>query len=72
MLSMEKEKYVLISIITSDEQETMASLDELSRLIDTAGGEECGRVLQRLPHPDVKSYLGSGKVEELRMEVIMI
>ncbi|MCR5281878.1 MAG: GTPase HflX [Lachnospiraceae bacterium] len=68
---MEKEKYILISIITSDEQETMASLDELSRLIDTAGGEECARLVQRLPHPDVKSYLGSGKVEELRMEVIM-
>ncbi len=70
-MPMEKEKYILISIITSDEQETMASLDELSRLIDTAGGEECARLVQRLPHPDVKSYLGSGKVEELRMEVIM-
>ncbi|MBR4760556.1 MAG: GTPase HflX [Lachnospiraceae bacterium] len=47
----------------------MTSLDELSRLLDTAGGEECGRLTQRLPHPDVKSYFGSGKVEELRMHI---
>ncbi|MCR4691062.1 MAG: GTPase HflX [Lachnospiraceae bacterium] len=46
----------------------MASLDELAGLLDTAGGEECGRMIQRLPHPDVRTYLGSGKVEELALE----
>ena len=65
------EKYILISIVTSDEQRTMASLDELARLIDTAGGEECGRVIQKLPHPDTRYYLGSGKVEELRYEIAL-
>ncbi len=68
---MEKEKYILISIISSDEQEIIASLDELARLIDTAGGMECGRIMQRLPHPDPKYYLGSGKIEELRLEIEM-
>ena len=67
---MEKERYVLISI-ASDEAETMASLDELARLLDTAGGEECGRMIQKLPHPDGKYYLGSGKVEELRFQIEM-
>ncbi len=66
---MEKERFILIGIIDSDEQETMTSLDELSRLLDTAGGEECARMTQRLPHPDMKTYFGSGKVEELSLHI---
>ena len=56
-------------MITSDEAPVNSSLDELALLLETAGGMECGRLTQRLEHPDTRSYLGSGKVEELRQEI---
>lgn len=42
------------------------SLDELERLADTAGAVVVTRLTQRLERPIPKSYIGSGKVEELR------
>lgn len=42
------------------------SLDELERLADTAGAVTVARLTQRLDRPVPKSYIGSGKVEELR------
>lgn len=41
------------------------SLDELSRLLDTAGGEEVARVLQQKPVFDPATVIGSGKVAEI-------
>lgn len=46
------------------------SLDELSRLAETAGAKVVGRLVQRLDHPNSKSFLGSGKVYELRSLVV--
>ncbi len=42
------------------------SLDELERLVHTAGAITVGRVVQRLDHPIPKSFIGSGKVHEVR------
>lgn len=42
------------------------SLDELERLADTAGAGTVARLTQRLDRPVPKSYIGSGKVEELK------
>src|SRR5579863_9035578 len=42
------------------------SLDELEELARTAGAEVIGRVSQRLEHPDPKTYLGRGKLNEAR------
>lgn len=42
------------------------SLDELERLADTAGASTVARLTQRLDRPIPKSYIGSGKVEELK------
>lgn len=42
------------------------SLDELERLADTAGAVVVGRMTQRLDRPVPKSFIGSGKVEELK------
>lgn len=42
------------------------SLDELERLAATAGAEVVARMTQRLDHPVPRSYIGSGKVEELK------
>ena len=41
-------------------------LDELSFLAETAGAKEVKRFYQRLPHPDSKTFLGKGKIEEIR------
>lgn len=45
------------------------SLDELERLADTAGAVVVGRLTQRLDRPVPKSFIGSGKVEELKSMV---
>jgi len=57
---------VLVSVSTADENETtMRSLDELARLLETAGGEEAARIIQNRATPDKATYIGSGKVQEL-------
>lgn len=56
------EKALLVGI-ESDE-----SLDELSALCESAGGEVVGRVLQKRSHPDGATYLGSGRAEQLSLE----
>ena len=45
--------------------ETEAGLDELARLVDTAGADVMERVMQRRSTPDPATYLGRGKAEEL-------
>ncbi len=42
-----------------------SGLDELSRLLDTAGGSTFARVIQLKPSPDPATVIGSGKVEEI-------
>ncbi len=41
------------------------SIDELERLLDTAGGEVFARVIQNKSTPDPRTFIGSGKVEEI-------
>ncbi len=57
---------LLVSVSTTDEAEKcMRSLDELARLLETAGGEEAARVVQNRATPDKATYIGSGKVLEI-------
>lgn len=49
-----------------DDAEVTASLDELERLVDTAGGVVVARATQRRGHPDPATYVGGGKIDELR------
>jgi GTPase len=42
------------------------SLEELARLADTAGLEVAATVSQKLAHPDASTFVGKGKVEELK------
>ena len=44
-------------------------LEELERLVDTAGGLVVGEVTQQIDKPNPATYLGKGKVEELRMVI---
>lgn len=43
------------------------SLDELARLVDTAGAAVVGREVQSRPSPDVATYIGRGKAEEIEL-----
>lgn len=61
-----EEKYILIAVSDGNQDKTMASLDELERLLDTAGAEAVYRVVQTLPHPNSATYVGTGKAEELK------
>lgn len=62
----EPERVALVALITDkDEGAAMASLDELWRLVETAGGEVAARVTQSKDKPDPATYIGSGKVKEL-------
>jgi len=49
-----------------DDAEVQASLDELERLVDTAGGVVVARATQRRLHPDPATHVGEGKIIELR------
>lgn len=62
----EKVKAVLISVSEDmTEEQVESSLDELERLLETAGGEAVARVIQNRPAPDKATYIGSGKVKEI-------
>ena len=63
-----RERIVLVGVGMPDatDEETDASLDELAALIDTAGADEVGRLVQRRDHPDHTWFIGKGKAEELR------
>ena len=49
-----------------DPEETEKSLDELERLLETAGGSCFAKVVQNKDHPDPRTCVGSGKVAEIR------
>ena len=60
-------KAVLVGIVTRDTnaEEIEKELDELARLLDTAGGEEVARLVQNKETPDPRTVIGSGKIWEL-------
>ena len=63
-----REKIVLVGVAGPgrDLDAVDASLDELALLVDTAGADEVARMIQRRDHPDPATYVGSGKVAEIR------
>lgn len=65
------EKAVLIGIITKnqDEEKLEEFLDELEFLTYTAGGEVVKRFTQKMDMPNSKTFIGTGKMEEVRLYV---
>jgi len=59
------EKAVLVAL-DQGRRDISASLDELELLVDTAGSESVGRIVQRRDQPDVATFVGRGKVTELK------
>ena len=50
-------------------QQTAEHLEELARLADTAGAEVVGEVVQQIDRPNPATYLGKGKIDELKMRI---
>jgi GTPase len=67
----ETEKTVLVGLITQEQPEQKAKeyLDELAFLAETAGAEPVKIFLQRLSMPDSKTFVGTGKLSEIRAYV---
>ena len=65
----EKEELaVLVGVIQKDQTEPQVQeyLDELAFLASTAGAVTIKRFTQKLPHPDSRTFVGKGKLEEIR------
>ncbi|MBQ4345353.1 MAG: GTPase HflX [Muribaculaceae bacterium] len=65
------EKAVLVGLITPTQGEAKANeyLDELAFLADTAGAVTVHRFLQRLDYPNPRTFVGTGKLEEIKLFV---
>lgn len=61
-----KERVILVGVSTSDYDDTDKSLDELEELVATAGAETVGRVIQNLDQIHPGTYVGKGKLEEIK------
>ena len=72
-LQEEKRDYAVLvglrSPVLGDDSADEESLAELGALVETAGGEPVGTILQSREKPDPHSFIGEGKVEEVRRMV---
>ncbi|MBQ8974548.1 MAG: GTPase HflX [Oscillospiraceae bacterium] len=66
----EKEKAILVGLCADSmepkERSSDDSMDELEELLETAGGECCAKVLQNRHEPEPRTFIGDGKVQEVK------
>src|SRR6478735_4270492 len=65
---LKEEKAVLVGLVHKDQTEPQVQeyLDELAFLAETAGAVTVKRFTQKLQHPDSKTFVGKGKLEEIK------
>ena len=61
-----KELVILVAVATSDNDDTVQSLDELEELVQTAGAETVAKVIQNRERIHPGTYIGKGKIEEIQ------
>ena len=66
-----EERAVLVGLIHKDQTEPQVQeyLDELAFLAETAGAVTVKRFTQKLQHPDSRTFVGKGKLEEIRQYI---
>ena len=66
-----EERAVLVAVVQKDqtEQQVQEYLDELAFLAETAGAVTIKKFIQKLAHPDSRTFVGKGKLEEIRAYV---
>jgi GTPase len=63
-----EERAVLVGVVQKEqtEEEVHEYLDELAFLAETAGAVAVKKFIQKLPHPDSRTFVGKGKLEEIK------
>jgi GTP-binding protein HflX len=63
-----EERAVLIGLVHNNQTEHQVQeyLDELAFLAETAGAKAVKKFIQKLPHPDNRTFIGKGKIEEIK------
>ena len=66
--TLKEERAILIGMVKKDENEQQVNeyLDELAFLAETAGAVSVKRFMQKMAKPDSKTFLGKGKLEEIK------
>ncbi len=69
----QEEKAVLVGLVQNEQTETQVNewLDELAFLAETAGAKTIKRYTQKLKHPDTKTFVGKGKLEEIKNFILL-
>ena len=62
---------ILAAVSAGSEEDTQQSLDELEELTRTAGAAVVGRLLQNREAPHPGTYIGKGKIEELKALILL-
>ena len=63
------ERVILVAVSDGDEDKVNESLDELAELVATAGAETVGRMTQNREKIHPGTYIGKGKIEELKLYI---
>ena len=68
----QEEQAVLVGVIQPEQTENQVNefMDELEFLAETAGVKTVKRFTQRLKHPDARSFVGKGKLEEIKKYIL--
>jgi GTPase len=63
-----EERAILVGLVHKEqtEEQLQEYLDELAFLAETAGAITVKRFTQKLPHPDTRTFIGKGKIEEIK------
>ncbi|HEX8357156.1 MAG TPA: GTPase HflX, partial [Segetibacter sp.] len=63
-----EERAVLVGVVQKDqrEEDVIEYLDELAFLAETAGAVAVKKFIQKLPHPDSRTFVGKGKLQEIK------
>jgi GTP-binding protein HflX len=68
-LENKEERFILIGVASSDNDDTKESIEELRELVDTTGGLTVGTIIQNREKIHPSTYIGKGKIEEVRQMV---
>lgn len=67
-----EERVILVGVQVNDNEDTKESLDELEELVQTAGAVTVGKVIQNREAIHPGTYIGKGKIEEVRALVLAL
>ena len=69
----QEEKAILVGLVQKDQTEVQVKeyMDELAFLAETAGAVTVKRFTQKMKHPDSKTFVGKGKLEEIKNLILL-